>query len=184
MKLRSLAYLSILCGALSLTNIAHLLSEEPTGSKSEKEAGAAEEHLPIAMARERAKLMHNIFSATLDSMHHYYFHANKAVLPARAMEDIFAEVADGSHVKVRWISVNTKAMSLDHEPTTAIEKKAAEQLSKGKPEFEVVENGTYSRAGPIPLGSGCLGCHTSAFSKPTDTPRLAGLVISMPVRDE
>ena len=168
--------------ALSLAGGGHRSNGEPAGStKTEVDA---EVRVPVGMAREKAKLMHSVYSATLDAMHHYYFHTNKAVIPARAMEDVFAEVARRSHATARWISVNTKAMSIDHEPNTDFEKKAAAELSVGKEEFEIVEKGWYRRASPIPLNSGCIGCHTDSFSKRSNAPRYAGLVISIPVNDE
>lgn len=57
-------------------------------------------HLSVDAARERAQLMHRIYAATLDAMHHHYCHSNKAVLPARAMEDVFAEVARGRRLRL------------------------------------------------------------------------------------
>jgi hypothetical protein len=167
---------------LSLAGGGDRLHGEP--AESAKTEANAEVRVPVGMAREKAKLMHNVYSATLDAMHHYYFHANKAVIPARAMEDVFADVAHRSHATARWISVNTKAMSIDHEPNTDFEKKAAAELSAGKEEFEIVDKGWYRRASPIPLNGGCIGCHTDSFSKRSNAPRYAGLVISIPVNDE
>lgn len=146
--------------------------------------GAEDSHVPLAVAKDRAKLMHGIYAATLDAMHHRYFRREGAVLPARAMEDVFAEVDRQSKIKTRWIAVNTPAMSVDHEPATAFEKKAAAEIAAGKAAFEGVEKGFYRRAGAIPLGSGCVGCHTKLSPTPDKTPRFAGLVISIPVKDE
>ena len=72
--------------------------------------------LSVAVARERAAVLHVAYAATLETIHHHYFRKNQAVLPARAMEEVFSEVARHSNVKARWISVNTKPMSVDHEP--------------------------------------------------------------------
>jgi hypothetical protein len=138
----------------------------------------------IESARKQARLMHEIYSATLDVMHHHYFHENKAILPARAMEDIFAELAEDSKIKANWISVNTNAMSVHHEPKTEFEIRAAGELRTGKDAYEVVEKGYYFRAGPIALGAGCVSCHTGFFSPPGKTPRMAGLVIGIPLGDE
>jgi hypothetical protein len=142
------------------------------------------EPLSVDAARRQARVLHRVYSATLDAMHHYYFHANKAVIPARAMEDIFADAADETQATSRWISVNTKAMGVDHEPADEFERSAAAALSKGAGEFELVENGVYRRAGAIPLSAGCIGCHAGATAKPTKIPRVAGLVISIPVSQD
>lgn len=139
------------------------------------------QRLSVEAARERAKLMHRIYTATLDVMHDRYFHDSRAVVPARAMEDVFAEMARQSSVEARWISVNTRAMSLNHEPQTDFEKEAAKAIGEGKEEYELVENGYYRRAGAIPLASGCVNCHAGFFKAPPKSPRFAGLVISVPV---
>lgn len=135
----------------------------------------------VAAARERAELLHDIYSATLVVMHHHYFRSDLAAVPARAMEDVFENMAGLSGDKAHWISVNTKAMSIDHKPTTGFEKKAATELSSGKDEYELVENGVYQRAAVIPLGTNCVGCHAGRFSAPPKSPR-AGLVISIPLK--
>ncbi|MCE9534426.1 MAG: DUF3365 domain-containing protein [Planctomycetes bacterium] len=135
----------------------------------------------IAKARKQAELMHSMYANTLDTMHHYYFHANRAVLPARAMEDIFSKMEKQTNVKARWIAINTKAMSVNHEPKSDFDKQAATAIAAGKGEFEQVQEGVYHRVGAIPLGSGCVNCHTGFFAKAPNTPLFAGLVISFPL---
>jgi hypothetical protein len=164
-----------------------LAPEQSAGKANEGEAEVpqAKVNSPgIESARKQARLMHGIYSATLDVMHHHYFHENKAILPARAMEDIFAELAEESKIKANWISVNTAAMSVHHEPKTDFEIKAAVELRTGKDAYEAVEKGYYYRAAPIALGAGCVSCHTGFFSPPGKTPRMAGLVIGIPVSEE
>ena len=148
------------------------------------EPAVAPRQVSVEVARERAKLTHEIFASTLEVLHDHYFHEERDIVPARALEDVFAELAEKSHVKARWISVNTKPMSIGHQPTTDFEKKAAAELTAGKTEYEAVEKGRYYRAGVIPLTSGCVACHTGFFTAPPKTPRFAGLVISIPVTDE
>jgi len=138
----------------------------------------------VATTRERAKLMHEIYAATLEMMHDRYFHDNRAVVPARALEDVFSELAKESKVEARWISVNTRAMGLRHEPRNEFEKQAAAEISAGKDEYELVEKGFYHRAGAIPLAAGCVNCHAGFFKTPPKSPRFAGLVISVPVNKE
>ena len=38
----------------------------------------------LEAARERARLLHDVYATTLEVMHRYYFQKEKAVLPARA----------------------------------------------------------------------------------------------------
>ncbi len=136
----------------------------------------------VAAARERAKMLHDLYATTLEVMHRHYFRQDGSVLPARAMEDVFAEMAGMSGIYANWISVNTKPMSINHEPTTDFEKKAAVELAAGKPDYEYIGKAVYRRATPIPLGSNCVGCHTKMFSALPKTPRFAGLVISIPLK--
>ncbi len=145
---------------------------------------AANLEAEVAAARERAKLLHDVYSTTLDVMHHRYFRRDGPVLPARAMEDVFEEMAGLSGISANWISVNTKAMSINHEPRTSFEKKAATELSAGQKEYEFVGKGVYRRAAAIPLRSSCVSCHTNMFTEAPKSPRLAGLVISIPLKFE
>lgn len=161
------------------------------GDKTDGNAPSSEEsrvnrdnRVSIALARDRAKLMHDIYSATLDVMHERYFHGDRAMVPARAMEDIFSQIEQKSNTQARWISVNLKAMSVDHEPNSVFEKQAARELARGKTEVESIADGYYRRAGAIPLTSGCISCHGGFFKAPSKKPKFAGLVISIPVHNE
>jgi hypothetical protein len=138
----------------------------------------------VEVARDRAKLLHEVYATTLDVMHERYFHGERATVPARALEDVFVEVERKTQVKARWIAVNTKAMSLNHEPKDGFEKEAAAELAKGKTEFERIEKGEYRRAAPILLHGGCVSCHTAFFTQPPKTPRYAGLIIRLPVEQK
>ncbi|MEO6787132.1 MAG: DUF3365 domain-containing protein [Chthoniobacteraceae bacterium] len=152
---------------------------EPNEKTTTTKAPNANFSPAVAVARERAKLLHDIYSTTLDVMHRRYFRQDGPVLPARAMEDVFEDMAGLTGDKANWIAVNTKAMSINHKPKTAFEKKAAQELSTGKEEYELVENGVYQRAAVIPLHTNCVGCHTKNFTDAIKTPRFAGLVISI-----
>lgn len=152
---------------------------------SRKEAPVRDEHrVSLEVARDRAQLMHNIFLATLDTMHHRYFLGERATVPARAMEDVFSEMKRQSGVRARWISINTKPMSIDHEPKSDFEKKAVRELGPEKDVTDLVEDGFYRRAAVVPLTGGCLSCHDGMFKAPSRTPRFAGLVISVPLLEQ
>lgn len=135
----------------------------------------------LIAARERARLMHDIYASTLDVMHRRYFHGEKEVVPARAMEDVFAQMKRKTRVDARWISVNMPPMSINHEPETEFEKLAAAEIADGKDAFEIVEEGTYRRATPILLTAGCVGCHGGVLRQPPQGPKFAGLIISFPL---
>jgi len=167
----SIAWSGIACGQ----------STEASPKTTPAKTATTELETVIAAARERAKLLHEVYSTTLDVIHHHYFRREGAVLPARAMEDVFEEMAKTTGADACWISVNTKPMSINHEPTSSFEKTAAAELSTGKAEYERVGKRVYQRAAPIPLGTNCVGCHTKMFDNPPKTPRFAALVISIPI---
>jgi hypothetical protein len=138
----------------------------------------------IATARDRAKMLHSVYHATLEVMHDRYFHGERATVPARALEDVFAEISRQAKVDARWISVNTRPMSIGHEPKGDFEKQAAKEITAGKGEYEQIEGGLYRRATPIPLTGSCVNCHVGFLADATKTPRFAGLIISMPVAEK
>jgi len=177
----------VLCATLAISADADgKKSPGETSRESAESSPKVEEknRVPLAVARDRAKIMHDVYEATLDVMHHRYFRGERAVVPARAMHDIFAEISYRYQADAEWIAVNARAMSIDHEPDTDFEKKAAQAIESGKKEIEVVEDGYYRRAGAIPLGSGCIGCHEGFSRAASKTPKFAGLVISIPILEE
>lgn len=154
------------------------------GNPTRADDAGEDRRVTVAAARDRAKLAHEVYAATLDAMHHHFFRRDRAVLPARAMEDVFTQVGRRSGVEAKWIAVNTPAMTIDHEPKSAFEKEAAAAIAAGKEAYEKVEGGTYQRAGAIPLGNGCVSCHTRSIMTTDKTPRFAGLVIRVPVKGD
>ncbi|MFV0444035.1 MAG: DUF3365 domain-containing protein [Planctomycetaceae bacterium] len=172
-------------GLLIVYGCGGLLADEPTTPADglSSDPAPAVRRLTVEQAREKAALMHDIYLATLDAMHDRYFHADRAVVPARAMEDVFRQMEATDHSQARWISASFTAMNLDHEPQTEFEQQAAQKLAKGAAAEEIIESGYYRRAGSIPLTSGCISCHSGKFGSNSPTKRFAGLVISLPVID-
>ena len=190
MKPKSLMGPGIAAGGVGILCVAVALCAEPQDSKvtntegsKASAAGSKSEgsRVNMVVARDRAKQVHEIYSATLDVIHRRYFHGDRATVPARAMEDVFSEMQRRSKIEARWISVNTKAMSINHDPKTDFEKRAAKELAEDKTEIEVVEDGYYRRASTISLHSGCLSCHEGLFQSSSRKSRFAGLVISVPI---
>jgi hypothetical protein len=174
------------CGAAMLLSVfsfvALSFAESVEDGNQDKKQPA--QKLSVAQARERATLTHQLYSATLDTMHQSYFINERAAVPARVMESMFTEVERRENIKARWIAVNARAMSVDHEPKTDFEKQAAEEIASGKVAYERVENGVYQRAGSISLmNHGCLTCHVG-FGKKNTKDRFAGLIISIPVNEK
>jgi hypothetical protein len=100
------------------------------------------------------------------------------------MEDVFSEINRQSKAEARWIAVNATAMSIDHEPESEFEKRAVREIISGKSEYEAVEDGYYLRAGAISLGGGCMSCHGGFFRAPSTGKKFAGLVISIPIKQQ
>lgn len=176
---------SLLLLALALGLMFRATGDEP--SKSSGEAVKAKDAEPtgrvsLETAKDRAVILQDAYLEALDVIHERYFHGDRAIVPARAMEDVFARVGRRNHSKARWISVNTKAMSVHHEPSDDFERRAAEEIADGKEVVEAVEGDVYRRAVAIPLAEGCVQCHSLGGLSQSKTPRYAGLVISIPIR--
>ncbi len=105
----------------------------------------------VEVARDRAVLLQQVYLSTLDVIHHRYFHAEKAVIPARAMEDIFKDMQKARHIHARWIAVNLKPMGVDHEPKSDFEKHSVLKIKIGSRTVEAVDSGYYRRTVAIPL---------------------------------
>jgi hypothetical protein len=188
MMTSSLKTVTFMIATLTATVVIHARPPSAESPKSAEEKRAVEDakaldakRVSLDVARDRAMLMHDIYDATLDVMHHRYFRGDRAIVPARAMEDVFSHIQRKSSTEARWISVNLKPMSLDHAPETRFEKQAAKVLATGKSEVEIIQDGFYRRATPIQLTGECLSCHGGLFRQPSETPKFAGLVISVPV---
>lgn len=159
-------------------------ADQPVSSEDPRAQEILTKRLPLGIAKERAELLHEVYHATLETLHDRYFHGDRAPVPARTMETIFREIEKKSDTKTRWISASLKAMSIDHEPQTPFEKKAAQMIAEGVVEIETIEDGYYRRAGQIPLTGGCISCHAGVFSNATPSRKFAGLIISIPVIED
>lgn len=174
---KQLVFSGFVFAAALMFSIPVALGQAAAEPSSEKSAKA----VSVEVARDRARVMHEVYEVTLMAIHQHYFHGDRAVIPAKALEDVFAEIKERTKAEARWISVNLKPMSVTHEPKTDFEKWAAEEIGKGKSEVEKVEGGYYRRAGAISMGSECLSCHRGFSFDVSKKARFAGLIISFPV---
>ena len=150
----------------------------PTEKTERGITSLAAKPLPIEQARQRLRMVHDIYETTLLAMHRHYFVPGKEkVIPSRAMEDVFYRMNKRWGIQARWLAVSAQAMNIDHKPRNAFEKAAVRALIREKPSHEEVKQGTYRRAGPIILFANCIRCHTSQRRKP-----IAGLILSIPVK--
>lgn len=135
----------------------------------------------LEQARRQAEILHTTMHATLQIVHHRYYQEDEGLLlPAATLKEVFAEVEQEQGIKLRWLAVEGQVMNTDHSARDEFERQAAKALQKGEPAYELVENGTYRRAGPITLSNHCLKCHVPDRKSTED--RTAGLIISMPVK--
>jgi hypothetical protein len=171
---------SVAAGGLTLVP-----ADEPAASRPGNSAAKdAPPRVSLDVARDRARLMHDLYSSTLDAIHHRYFRREQPVIPARAMEDIFKDMERADYGEAKWISASFSPMSIDHEPTTDFEKRAAKQLARGESPVEIIEDGYYRHAGSILLTGGCVSCHSGTFGNVSPSAKFAGLVISIPVDEQ
>ncbi|HCO26643.1 MAG: hypothetical protein CME31_00855 [Gimesia sp.] len=155
--------------------------------QAEKPEKKTEQHDPKSLpatvdeARIRAKILHETIHGSLQVMHRDFFLEDESIaIPSHSLEDVFKELDREYGIKVRWLAVNAKAMSIDNEPVTDFEKEAVKVLSTGKPVYEQVADRKFQFAGSIRLASQCLKCHLPRRTSNQD--RVAGLVISMPLK--
>lgn len=139
--------------------------------------------LSVELARDRATVMQNVYKSTLMMLHDRYFHRDKSLLPARAMQDIFSDIEDQSGVEARWISASLEPMSIDNAPESEFEKRAAKEIASGTSPVELVEDDYFRRAIAIPLTGGCLSCHEGLFQN-NGRKKFSGLVVSIPLRTQ
>ncbi|EAQ78352.1 c-type heme family protein [Blastopirellula marina] len=180
-SIRPLLWIAVLLGASGFPLQQSVVLADEADTETTSEAVKAPIRLPEA--RARARLLHETIHGALQVVHRDFFDEDEShAIPSRSLEDVFAELARSHHVTIRWISVNTDAMNIDNEPTSPFEKTAAQELAKGQPEHEAVEQDQYRFAGAIRLSSRCLKCHVPHRTNTND--RMAGLVISIPVEQE
>ena len=135
----------------------------------------------VAAAQTQADLLHQTLTATLSVIHRSYFKGGETLpVPSRALEDVFYRLKRNAKIEARWMAVNTPAMSLQHKPRNAFEKRAATALARGQRTFVQVDQGYLRRAGAITLFSSCLKCHSPAAPGKKRNP-VAALVISVPL---
>ncbi|QJE98284.1 c-type heme family protein [Luteolibacter luteus] len=150
----------------------------------EGQAPAKPERTPeVKEARVRAQLLHETIHGSLQVMHRDFFReGDRLRIPSSSMEDVFRELKRSWNVEVAWMSVNAKAMNVDHRPEGAFEESAVKELNAGKEMAETVEGDTYRYAGAISLGNECLKCHLPDRQNLDE--RKAAVLISMPLRSE
>lgn len=131
-------------------------------------------------ARSRALLLHEMANGTLRIMHRDFFDdENARAIPSASLEDVFREMEKGFQVEMKWLTINTDIVNVDHQAVTDFEKAAVKSLAAGAPYTEAVSPNRYQFAGAIRLSSQCLKCHVKLRTNTED--RTAGLVITMPI---
>ncbi len=181
-------WIGVVCLAACVVGLSASSDDEIGGTAAVGEQPAAatgatsdDQPLAVAVARDRATVLQDVYVATLDMLHQRYFHRDRSLLPARAMHDIFDQLERQSNVQARWISASLPPMSNDHKPESEFEKRAAKEITAGTPQLESLEDGYYRRAVAIPLGGGCVGCHQGRARNPNKK-HFAGLIISIPLQ--
>ncbi|MEZ6134226.1 MAG: DUF3365 domain-containing protein [Pirellulaceae bacterium] len=152
-------------------------SQPPSQSESKFEIAPASNP---EEARARAKLLHEMVRGTLQIMHRDFFDdENSHTIPSASLEDVFNEMGKSYDVQMKWLTVNTDLVNVDHQAKSAFDKAAVKELAAGKQMAEKIEERSYQYAGAIRLGSQCLKCHVQRRTSVED--RTAGVVITMPI---
>ena len=166
----------IVFATIVLCSVWQSVDDQPSVQQSDRLAHAT----TVSEARSRALLLHEMVNGTLQIMHRDFFDDdNTHVIPSASLKDVFREMEKGFDVQLKWLTVNTDIVNLDHQAKTDFEKTAVKSLAAGKPIAEAVTADRYQFAGAIRLGSQCLKCHVKLRNSNED--RTAGLVITMPI---
>jgi len=173
----------IIVGCLSLHRVLpSAFAEDPpaTAQASQEKTSPDPETASLAEVKIRARILHETLHGTLQVMHRDFFRKDQALkIPTRSLEDVFSEVQQNYGIELRWLAVDTGAMSVDNQADSELEKEAVRVLKSGEAEFEKVADNRYHFAGRIRLSAVCLSCHASARKNNDD--RYAALYISLPL---
>jgi hypothetical protein len=92
-------------------------------------------------ARSRAKLLHEMVRGALQIMHRDFFDEENAhAIPSASLEDVFHEMGKSYDVQMKWLTVNTDLVNVDHQAKSAFEKAAVKELAAGKQMAEKSRN--------------------------------------------
>lgn len=150
------------------------------GSTSAESSSIIEPPQSVTEARSRAKLLHEMVRGTLQVVHRDFFDEDNAhAIPSSSLEDVFHEMERGYDVTLKWLTVNTDVVNVDHQAEGDFELQAVKKLAAGSPFVEASEENRYRFAGAIRLRSQCLKCHVKRRTNNDD--RTAGLLIAMPL---
>ena len=161
--------------------------EDGGGMEKEEDSEMVLESLPISEkeALGRARWLHEAIHGALQVMHRDFFGdgedeegSGSLSLPSQSLEDVFKEMARSWQVEVQWLGVNA-TKDIDHKPSDAFEKAAAEALNSGEVEYSAVERNRFRFVGAIKLQNQCLKCHVPNRTSLED--RVAGLALSFPL---
>jgi hypothetical protein len=167
----------VLLSAIGLFHLGpHLLFADEAPAKAKEESGLVP--ATVVEARGRAKLLHETIHGVLQLVHRDFFDPDEMdFIPSATLDELFADLAEKQKVKLHWLGVEGKTMSVNHKPQDDFERKAVAALKAGKIEFEEVGGERYRRVAPIVLHNSCLKCHVPNRQSLED--RVAGLAISM-----
>lgn len=164
--------------AVNLTRVVPADESSPTEAQVQTEPAIPRPG--VTQARRQAEILHTSLHATLQVVHDRYYREDEGLpIPAAIMGDVFKEIEEKDHIRLRWLAVEGQAMNSDHQPQDTFENEAVKSLKSGKPFHEESEKGLYRRAAPITLSNHCLKCHVPDRKSTRD--RIAGLIIAIPI---
>lgn len=166
--------ISTLGVAASLPTVRSLAGDEPPDVPAAPPPTVEE-------AKVRARLLHETVHGALLVMHRDLFREDEGfTLPARSLDDVFAEMKRSHGVEMAWLAIDAKPMDVNHAADDEFEKQAVKAIAAGADEYGAVEGNRYRHAGRIRLASECLKCHLPARTSLED--RSAAVTISMEVQ--
>lgn len=176
-KLIQLLSVALLVCMLVPTNRAVSAEDDVKTEASEIDA------IPVQAAPLIAKALHDAMHSALRVSHDRYYREDEGlIIPAAALQEVFADVKKTRNITLRWLVVEGQAMNIDHEAQDDFEKAAVIALIAGKEFHAETTAKRYRRAAPITLSNHCLKCHVPDRRSTRD--RKAGLIVSIPLAND
>lgn len=168
---------------LTLFLAASVLQDKPIPNSETQNQPEVVAARTIQEARSRAILLHETIAGSLQVVHRDLFNEEDSLaIPSASLQDVFDQLEKQHEVHLKWLTVETDTLNVDHDPSDPFEHQAVKALKSGKASWESVEDERYRFAGSILLSSQCLKCHVKLRKDNRD--RTAGLVISMPLNQQ
>lgn len=135
-----------------------MVAEEPPAKEETKES---KDDPALEQARAQVKMLDNLYKTAVVSITERYKQGQPAIMVAK---DVFKAMHEGKYHSAKLVDATGQPLDEDNLPQTEFEKRAVEQIRKGKPYYEEVAGSGDERrllvATIVPaVHERCAECH-------------------------